>query len=167
MEYVKPEEVKFLDLNFDEVRRLPLRNTHDGLVFAQGVKFNSVEPCFISECRTEAQNPIMDKRMSSLASAVGMNVDLVNEEIRSLMSGDISTDSKSALILFGSPKQERQVKKTCNRIIKILSRLEKRGEAPTLDFGCEKVGKMRKVKVKGKRKYVKKFFKYPTIWDYL
>jgi hypothetical protein len=32
-----------------------------------------------------------------------MSMDLINEEIRSLMSGDVSRDSKLALILFGSP----------------------------------------------------------------
>lgn len=45
----------------------------------------------------------LTKRMSSLGASVGMSMDLINEEIRSLMSGDVSRDSKLALILFGSP----------------------------------------------------------------
>ena len=45
----------------------------------------------------------LTKRMSNLGSAAGMSMDLINEEIRSLMSGSVSSDSKLALILFGNP----------------------------------------------------------------
>ncbi|WBC28532.1 tail length tape measure protein [Thiohalocapsa phage LS06-2018-MD03] len=66
----------------------------------------------------------LTKRMSSLASAVGMSMDLVNEEIRSLMSGDVTTDSKLALILFGSPTQAgeaiRSAKKEFGGLKKLL-----------------------------------------------
>ena len=46
---------------------------------------------------------ILTKRMSSLGASMGMGMELINEEIRSLMSGDVSRDSKLALVLFGSP----------------------------------------------------------------
>jgi hypothetical protein len=46
---------------------------------------------------------VLTKRMSNLGASVGMSMDLINEEIRSLMSGDVTRDSKLALILFGSP----------------------------------------------------------------
>jgi hypothetical protein len=46
---------------------------------------------------------VLTKRMSNLGASVGMSMDLINEEIRSLMSGDVTRDSKLALILFGNP----------------------------------------------------------------
>jgi len=45
----------------------------------------------------------LTKRMSNLGSSVGMPMDRINEEIRSLMSGNASTDSLLSSILFGSP----------------------------------------------------------------
>lgn len=45
----------------------------------------------------------LTQRMSLLGSAVGMPMDRINEEIRSLMSGNASTDSLLASLLFGSP----------------------------------------------------------------
>ncbi len=58
------------------------------------------------------------KRMSSLGAAAGMEMPKINEEIRSLMSGNASTDSLLAMLLFGSPaaanKVVREAKKKMN-----------------------------------------------------
>lgn len=43
------------------------------------------------------------KNLSALGSSVNMSMDLLDEEVRSLMSGDVSRDSKLALIMFGDP----------------------------------------------------------------
>ena len=67
----------------------------------------------------------LTKRMSSLGSSVGMSMDLIDEEIRSLMSGDISSDSKLALILFGSPTKAnaaiKEAKKSVNGLRDLLN----------------------------------------------
>jgi len=45
----------------------------------------------------------LTQRMSLLGGSIGMPMDRINEEIRSLMSGNASTDSLIASLLFGSP----------------------------------------------------------------
>lgn len=65
----------------------------------------------------------LTKRMSNLGGSVGMSMDLINEEVRSLMSGDVSRDSKLALILFGSPteanKAIKEAKKSTDGLTKL------------------------------------------------
>ena len=71
-----------------------------------------------------SQNTItLTKRMSSLGSSVGMSMDLVNEEIRSLMSGDVSRDSKLALILFGNPTDANAAIKAAKQQVGGLTKL--------------------------------------------
>ena len=48
------------------------------------------------------------QRMSALGSAAGMEMPKINEEIRSLMSGNASTDSLLAMMLFGSPTEANE-----------------------------------------------------------
>lgn len=68
---------------------------------------------------------LLTKRMSSLGSSVGMSMDLIDEEIRSLMSGDVSRDSKLALILFGSPTKAnaaiKEAKKQANGLAELFN----------------------------------------------
>lgn len=43
--------------------------------------------------------------MSNMGGAIGMNSDLVLEEIRSIFSGDVTRDSKLGILLFGNPSE--------------------------------------------------------------
>jgi len=82
---------------------------------ALGVSFNEISHNMID----------IAKRMSNLGGAVGMPMDMINEEIRSLMSGDVSRDSKLALILFGSPTAAnaaiKEAKKQTNGLTNLLN----------------------------------------------
>lgn len=66
----------------------------------------------------------MTQGMSALGSSMGMEMKKVNEEIRSLMSGNASTDSLLALVLFGSPSAAneavRNAKKTTNGLSNLI-----------------------------------------------
>ena len=75
------------------------------------------------------------KRISALASSVGMSMDLVNEEVRSLMSGDVTSDSKLALILFGSPTKANEAIKEAKKQVGGLTELfdEKLSQFAILD----------------------------------
>jgi len=46
---------------------------------------------------------ILSQRMSNIAGSIGMPMDKAREEIRSLLSGNASTDSLIATMIFGSP----------------------------------------------------------------
>ncbi len=50
----------------------------------------------------------LSQRMSNIAGAIGMPMDRVREEIRSLMSGNVSTDSLISTMIFGSPSAANQ-----------------------------------------------------------
>jgi hypothetical protein len=50
----------------------------------------------------------LSKRMANIAGAIGMPLDRVREEVRSLLSGNASTDSLISTMLFGSPSQANQ-----------------------------------------------------------
>lgn len=50
----------------------------------------------------------LSKRMANIAGAIGMPLDRAREEIRSLLSGNASTDSLISTMLFGSPSQANQ-----------------------------------------------------------
>ena len=52
---------------------------------------------------------LFTQRMSAMGSAVGMEMPKINEEIRSLLSGNASTDSLLASMLFGSPSEANKV----------------------------------------------------------
>ncbi|MDQ1341347.1 MAG: hypothetical protein QG567_2505, partial [Campylobacterota bacterium] len=55
------------------------------------------------------QNTVkLSQRMSNIAGAIGMPMDRVREEIRSLLSGNVSTDSLISTMIFGSPSQANQ-----------------------------------------------------------
>jgi len=63
------------------------------------------------------------QRMSGLGAAMGMEMNKVNEEIRSIMSGNASTDSLLALVLFGSPKEANAAVKNAKKSTEGLSDL--------------------------------------------
>ncbi len=50
----------------------------------------------------------LSQRMSNIAGAIGQPMDRVKEEIRSLLSGNASTDSLVATMLFGSPGEANE-----------------------------------------------------------
>jgi len=53
--------------------------------------------------------------LTNMGSAVGMNAELVLEEARSLFSGDVSRDSKLAILLFGTPTQANKAIKDAKK----------------------------------------------------
>ncbi len=63
------------------------------------------------------------QRMSALGAAIGMPMDRLDEEIRSLMSGNASSDSNIAKILFGSPAAANQAVKEARKHVNGLSDL--------------------------------------------
>ncbi len=63
------------------------------------------------------------QRMSALGSAVGMEMPKINEEIRSLMSGNASTDSLLAMMLFGSPTEANEAVRAAKKTTEGLSTL--------------------------------------------
>lgn len=50
----------------------------------------------------------LSQRMSNIAGAIGMPMDRVREEIRSLLSGNASTDSLISTMIFGSPGEANE-----------------------------------------------------------
>jgi len=50
----------------------------------------------------------LSQRMSNIAGAIGMPMDRVKEEVRSLLSGNASTDSLISTMIFGSPGQANE-----------------------------------------------------------
>jgi len=73
------------------------------------------------------------KRMSALGSAVGMEMPKINEEIRSLMSGNASTDSQLAVMLFGSPSNANKAVKDAKTRTEGLSKVLLDALAPFKD----------------------------------
>jgi len=63
------------------------------------------------------------QRMSALGAAAGMEMPKINEEIRSLMSGNASTDSLLAMMLFGSPSAANQAVREAKKHTDGLSKL--------------------------------------------
>jgi len=66
----------------------------------------------------------MTQGMSALGSSMGMEMMKINEEIRSIMSGNASTDSMLSVVLFGSPSEAneaiRNAKKSTNGLSNLL-----------------------------------------------
>ena len=66
-------------------------------------------------------------RMSNLAGSIGMPMDRVREEMRSLLSANASTDSLISTMLFGSPTQANkaitEAKKRTNGITELMERM--------------------------------------------
>lgn len=65
----------------------------------------------------------MTQGMSALGSSMGMEMKKVNEEIRSLMSGNASTDSLLAMVLFGSPSAANEAVRNAKKTTDGLSNL--------------------------------------------
>jgi len=63
------------------------------------------------------------QRMSALGSSMGMDMRKINEEIRSLMSGNASTDSLLAMVLFGSPTAANEAVRNAKKSTEGLSNL--------------------------------------------
>ena len=74
-------------------------------IFQQGIgKTLSMGDSFGATTEEIEKNTIkLSARMSNFANAIGMPMDRVKEEMRSLVSGNASTDSLIATIIFGSP----------------------------------------------------------------
>ncbi len=70
------------------------------------------------------------QRMSSLGMATGMEMTKLNEEIRSLMSGNASIDSLLAVLLFGSPAEANVAVKKAKKSTEGLSTLLLNALAP-------------------------------------
>ena len=68
---------------------------------------------------------LMSQRLSNLGSAIGMPMDRLREEIRSLLSGNASTDSLISTMLFGSPgatnKAVAKAKESTEGLVKMLN----------------------------------------------
>jgi len=74
-------------------------------IFQQGIgKTLSMGDAFGATTEEIEKNTIkLASRMSNFANAIGMPMDRVKEEMRSLVSGNASTDSLISTIIFGSP----------------------------------------------------------------
>jgi hypothetical protein len=74
-------------------------------IFQQGIgKTLSMGDAFGTTTEQIEKNTIkLASRMSNFANAIGMPMDRVKEEMRSLVSGNASTDSLISTIIFGSP----------------------------------------------------------------
>jgi len=74
-------------------------------IFQQGIgKTLSLGSAFGATTEDIEKNTIkLASRMSNFANAIGMPMDRVKEEMRSLVSGNASTDSLISTIIFGSP----------------------------------------------------------------
>lgn len=68
----------------------------------------------------------LSQRMSNIAGAIGMPMDRVREEIRSLLSGNASTDSLISTMIFGSPGE-------ANKAIRMAKERGQRGVSDMLD----------------------------------
>lgn len=66
---------------------------------------------------------LLTKRMSNIGSSMGMSMDRINEEIRSLMSGNASSDSMIAMMLFGSPSKANDAVKEAKKRVGGLTEL--------------------------------------------
>jgi hypothetical protein len=68
----------------------------------------------------------LSARMSNFANAIGMPMDRVKEEMRSLVSGNASTDSLISTIIFGSPGEAnsaiREAEKKVNGVAELLDK---------------------------------------------
>lgn len=82
----------------------------------------------------------LSQRMSNIAGAIGMPMDRVREEIRSLLSGNASTDSLISTMIFGSPSEankaiamakERGVKGVSNMLDNMLKPFDALEEVDT------------------------------------
>jgi len=79
-------------------------------VFQQAIGFSLKMGSAFAKTTDEAIDRTIEltTTLTNMGSAIGMTPDLVLEETRSLFSGDISTDSKLGILLFGSPTQANQ-----------------------------------------------------------
>lgn len=97
-------------------------------IFQQGIgKTLSMGDAFGATTEDIEKNTIkLASRMSNFANAIGMPMDRVKEEMRSLVSGNASTDSLIATIIFGSPgeanKAIKEAEGKVNGVAELLDR---------------------------------------------
>ena len=97
-------------------------------IFQQGIgKTLSMGDAFGATTEQIEQNTIkLASRMSNFANAIGMPMDRVKEEMRSLVSGNASTDSLISTIIFGSPgeanKAIKEAEGKVNGVAELLDR---------------------------------------------
>ena len=73
----------------------------------------SMGKSFGSTTEEVIQNTIqLSQRMSNIAGSIGMPMDRVREEIRSILSGNASTDSLISTLIFGSPAAANEAIRT-------------------------------------------------------
>ena len=97
-------------------------------IFQQGIgKTLSMGDSFGATTEEIEKNTIkLSARMSNFANAIGMPMDRVKEEMRSLVSGNASTDSLISTIIFGSPGEAnsaiREAEKKVNGVAELLDK---------------------------------------------
>ena len=97
-------------------------------IFQQGIgKTLSMGDAFGATTEDIEKNTIkLASRMSNFANAIGMPMDRVKEEMRSLVSGNASTDSLISTIIFGSPgeanKAIKEAEGKVNGVAELLDR---------------------------------------------
>ena len=100
-------------------------------VFQQGIgKTLSMGNAFGATTAQIEKNTIkLSARMVNFASALGMPMDRVLEEMRSLVAGSASSDSLMSMILFGSPAKAntaiREAEKSANGVADLLEKTMK------------------------------------------
>lgn len=79
-------------------------------VFQQAIGFSlSLGKSFANSIQKAINRTIdLTTALTNMGGSFGMNSEKVLEETRSLFSGDISTDSKLGILLFGSPREANQ-----------------------------------------------------------
>jgi hypothetical protein len=96
-------------------------------IFQQGIgKTLSLGDAFGTTTKEIEKNTItLAARMSNFANAIGMPMDRVREEMRSLVSGNASTDSLISTIIFGSPGAANEAVREASKKVNGLSELFK------------------------------------------
>ena len=86
-------------------------------IFQQGIgKALSLGDAFGVTTKDIEKNTIkLSSRMSNFANAIGMPMDRVKEEMRSMMSANASTDSLISTIIFGSPTEANKAVKDAQK----------------------------------------------------
>lgn len=98
-------------------------------IFQQGIgKTLSMGDAFGATTEEIEKNTIkLASRMSNFANAIGMPMDRVKEEMRSLVSGNASTDSLISTIIFGSPGEaNKAIKEAENKVNGVADLLNKK-----------------------------------------
>jgi hypothetical protein len=118
-------------------------------VFQQAIGYSlKMGEAFAGSTEEAIQKTIaLTTTLTNMGSAIGMNAQLVQEETRSLFSGDTSRDSKLAILLFGTPananKALKDAQEKTNGVFDLLSsrlkEFEKLNNIDTLQRNMDKL----------------------------